>query len=123
MLCARDFFQILLSDIPMMSISASEFDALCRRVKSIRDEGGRFMNRHDLGCLAVAITSYLTSKYFTELAPGTQRMRRNLLKNICAEVRRLSAAEISEARNEIPSETPAHSVPWRPPQRRSWRTA
>jgi hypothetical protein len=34
------------------------------------------MNRHDLGCLAVAITSYLTSKYFTELAPGTQAMRR-----------------------------------------------
>jgi hypothetical protein len=108
----------------MMSISASEFDALCRRVKSIRDEGGRFMNRHDLGCLAVAITSYLTSEYFTELAPGTQRMRRNLLKNIFAEVERLSAAEISEARNEIPSETPARSAPWRPVhQRRNWTTA
>jgi hypothetical protein len=47
-----------------------------------------------------------------------------LLKNIRAEVRRLSAAEISEARNEIPSETPARSVPWRPVhQRRNWRTA
>jgi hypothetical protein len=93
-------------------------------VKSIRDEGGRFMNRHDLGCLAVAITSYLTSEYFTELAPGTQRMRRNLLKNIFAEVERLSAAEISEARNEIPSETPARSAPWRPVhQRRNWTTA
>ena len=70
-----------------------------------------------------AVTIYLTSKYFTELAPGTQRMRRNLLKNICAEVRRLSAAEISEARNEIPSETPTRSA-WRPArQRRSWSTA
>jgi hypothetical protein len=74
--------------------------------------------------LDAAVTSYLTSKYFTELAPGTQRMRRNLLKNICAEVRRLSAAEISEARNEIPSETPARSAPWRPVhQRQNWRTA
>ena len=74
--------------------------------------------------LDAAVTIYLTSKYFTELAPGTQRMRRNLLKNICAEVRRLSAAEISEARNEIPSETPARSVPWRPVhQRRNWTTA
>jgi hypothetical protein len=55
---------------------------------------------------------------------GEPRDRRNLLKNICAEVRRLSAAEISEARNEIPSETPARSVPWRPVhQRRNWRTA
>ena len=81
-------------------------------------------NRHNPSSLDAAVTSYLTSKYFTELAPGTQRMRRNLLKNICAEVRRLSAAEISEARNEIPSETPARSVPWRPVhQRRSWRTA
>jgi hypothetical protein len=81
-------------------------------------------NRHDLGSLAIAITSYLTSKYFTELAPGTQRMRRNLLKNIFAEVERLSAAEISEARNEIPSETPARSAPWRPVhQRRNWTTA
>jgi len=88
------------------------------------------MSSHNLS-LDAAITSYLTSKYFTELAPGTQRMRRNLLKNICAEVRRLSAAEISEARNEIPSETPAssaetptRSLPWRPVhQRRSWRTA
>jgi hypothetical protein len=89
-------------------------------------------NRHNPSSLDAAITSYLTSKYFTELAPGTQRMRRNLLKNIRAEVRRLSAAEISEARNEIPSETPARSVPWRPvhqrpayqrPARGSWRTA
>jgi hypothetical protein len=72
-------------------------------------------NRHDPSSLDAAITSYLTSKYFTELAPGTQRMRRYLLKSICAEVRRLSAA---------PSETPARSVPWRPVhQRRNWRTA
>jgi hypothetical protein len=76
------------------------------------------MSSHNLS-LDAAIASYLTSKYFTELAPGTQRMRRNLLKNICAEVRRLSAAEISE----IPSETPTRSVPWRPGRRRSWRTA
>ena len=99
-------------------------------------------NRHNPSSLDAAITSYLTSKYFTELAPGTQRMRRNLLKNIRAEVQRLSAAEISEAeisaaaaRNEIPSETPtgnafpvasaapARSAPWRPGHRRSWRTA
>jgi hypothetical protein len=81
-------------------------------------------DRHDLGRLAVAITGYLTSKYFTELAPSTQRMRRNLLNNMYAEVERLSAAEISEARNEIPSETPARSAPWRPVhQRRNWRTA
>ena len=80
-------------------------------------------NRHNPSSLDAAITSYLT-KYFTELAPGTQRMRRNLLKNIRAEVRRLWAAETSEARNEIPSETPARSVPWRPVhQRRNWRTA
>jgi hypothetical protein len=92
-------------------------------MKSIRDEGGRFMNRHDLGCLAVAITSYLTSKYFTELAPSTQRMRRNLLNNMYAEVERLSAAEISEARNEIPSETPARSVRRPVHQRRNWITA
>jgi hypothetical protein len=86
--------------------------------------GENMRDRHDPGSLDAAVTSYLTSKYFTELAPGTQRMRRNLLKNICAEVQRLSAAEISEARNEIPSETPARSVPWRPVhQRRNWRTA
>ena len=67
--------------------------------------------------------SMRTSPVFEPLlAPGTQRMRRNLLKNICAEVRRLSAPEISEARNEIPSETPARSVPWRPVHR-NWRTA
>jgi hypothetical protein len=81
-------------------------------------------NRHNPSSLDAAITSYLTSEYFTGLAPATQRMRRNLLKNMRAEVRRLSAAEISEARNEIPSETPARSVPWRPVhQRRNWRTA
>jgi hypothetical protein len=76
-------------------------------------------DRHD--SLDAAVTTYLTSKYFTELAPGTQRMRRNLLKNICAEVRRLSVAEISEARNEIPSETPARSTPWRPVHQRPAR--
>ena len=81
-------------------------------------------NRHNLSSLEAAVTGYLTSKYFTELAPGTQRMRRNLLKNMCAEVRRLSAAEISEARNEIPSEAPARSVPWRlAHRRRGWTTA
>jgi hypothetical protein len=92
--------------------------------------GENMLDRHDLGCLAVAITSYLTSKYFTELAPGTQRMRRNLLNNVFAEVQRLSVPEISEARNEILSETPAlseapaRSVPWRPERRRrSWTTA
>src|SRR5258706_550095 len=63
-------------------------------------------NRHNPSSLDAAITSYLTSKYFTELAPGTQRMRRNLLKNICAEVRRLSAAEISEALGRAPGFRP-----------------
>jgi hypothetical protein len=89
------------------------------------------MNRHDLGCLAVAITSYLTSEHFAELAPTTQRTRRSLLRNVFAQVERLSATEISGAspeisvaRNEIPSETPARSVPWRPVhQRRNWKTA
>ena len=33
------------------------------------------MNRHDLGCLAVAITSYLASEHFAGLAPATQRTR------------------------------------------------
>jgi hypothetical protein len=89
---------------------------------------GRVMNRHDLGCLAVAITSYLTSKYFTELAPGTQRMRRNLLNNVFAEVQRLSADEITKGDTaDLPPpdpRRPAHSVPWRPVhQRRNWRTA
>ena len=89
------------------------------------------MNRHDLGCLAVAITSYLTSEHFAGLAPTTQRTRRSLLRNVFAQVELLSATEISgaspeisEARNEIPSETPARSVPWRPVhQRRNWTTA
>jgi hypothetical protein len=76
-------------------------------------------NRHDPSSLDAAITSYLTSKYFTELAPGTQRMRRNLLKNICAEVRRLSAAEISEAPRDPPSL--ARSKPWRPVHQRPAR--
>ena len=81
-------------------------------------------NRHDPSSLDAAINSYLTSKYFTELAPGTQSMRRGLLRNVCAEVRRLCAPDISEARNETPSETPARSGPWRPVhQRRNWTTA
>jgi hypothetical protein len=76
-----------------------------------------------------AIAIYLASKYFADLAPVTRRLRRNLLKNVRAEVRRLCSAEISEAarneaRNEIPSETSARSAPWRPAhQRGSWRTA
>jgi hypothetical protein len=89
------------------------------------------MNRHDLGCLAVAITSYLASEHFAGLAPTSKRTRRSLLRTVfahaerqCASAQRLSAAEISEARNEIPSETPARSVPWRAVhQRRNWRTA
>ena len=60
------------------------------------------MNRHDLGCLAVAITSYLTSEYFTGLAPGTQRMRRRLLNNVFAEVQRLSADGPSETPVDLP---------------------
>jgi hypothetical protein len=84
------------------------------------------MNRHDLGCLAVAITSYLASEHFAGLAPTTQRTRRSLLRTVFTQAQRLSApgAEISEARNEIPSETSARSAPWRPAhQRRNWRTA
>jgi len=93
------------------------------------------MNRYDLGRAAVVITSYLTSKYFSELAPGTQRMRRNLLNNVFAHVQRPSAAEISEAGNEIlsetpapsetptPAETPTRSVPRPVHQRRNWTTA
>ena len=82
------------------------------------------MNRHDLGCLAVAITSYLASEHFAGLAPTTQRTRRSLLRTVFTQAQRLSVAEISEVRNEIPSETPARSVPWRPVhQRRNWTTA
>jgi hypothetical protein len=89
------------------------------------------MNRYDLGCLAVAITSYLASEHFAGLAPTTQRTRRSLLRTVFAHVQRLSATEISgappeisEARNGIPSETSARSAPWRPAhQRRNWRTA
>jgi hypothetical protein len=84
------------------------------------------MNRHDLGCLAVAITSYLTSEYFTGLAPGTQRMRRRLLNNVFAEVQRLSADGPSEAREpvDLPPPDPPRSKPWRPGhQRRNWITA
>jgi hypothetical protein len=89
------------------------------------------MNRHDLGCLAVAITSYLTSKYFTELAPGTQRMRRNLLNNVFAHVQRQSAENEVGGPSETPVDLPppdpprpARSAPWRPVhQRRNWTTA
>ena len=90
----------------------------------LRDEEADMSDLHNPDSLDAAVACYLTSQYFAELAPGTQRMRRNLLKNICAEVRRLSAAEISEARNEIPSEAPARSVPWRlAHRRRGWTTA
>jgi hypothetical protein len=54
---------------------------------------GRFMNRYDLGCLAVAITSYLASEHFAGLAPTTQRTRRSLLRTVFAHVQRLSATE------------------------------
>ena len=83
------------------------------------------LNRNDLGCLAVAITSYLASEHFAGLAPTTQRTRRSLLRTVFnQQAQRLCAAEISEARNEIPSETPARSAPWRPVhQRRNWTTA
>jgi hypothetical protein len=70
------------------------------------------MNRHDLGCLAVAITSYLTSEYFTGLAPGTQRMRRRLLNNVFAEVQRLSAAGqsfVTATQSTSTSKGPVHS--------------
>jgi hypothetical protein len=83
-------------------------------------------NRHNPSSLDAAVTSYLTSKYFTELAPGTQRMRRNLLKNICAEVQRLSADGPSETSEpvDLPPPDPPRSMPWRPVhQRRNWRTA
>jgi hypothetical protein len=69
------------------------------------------------------VNRYLNSEYFRALAPGTQKVRRSVLKGMCAEVRRLSAPEASEARNEIPSETTTRSA-WRPVhQRRNWRTA
>jgi hypothetical protein len=97
------------------------------------------MDSHDLGCLAVGITTYLNSKYFTELAPGTQAMRRRLLSNVSGaspeipEVRKTffqaDPKHGDEARNEIPSEPPAPSEPptrsWsrRPARRRGWSTA
>jgi hypothetical protein len=52
-------------------------------------------DRHDPGSLDAAVTSYLTSKYFTELAPGTQRMRRNLhARSLSALATRASAPEL-----------------------------
>jgi hypothetical protein len=84
----------------------------------------------DLDALDAAIASYLTSKYFTELAPGTRAMRRRLLKNIRAEVQRLSAADgdVSTVDTRTPEPVDphprTHSRPWRPVRRRgSWATA
>jgi hypothetical protein len=91
--------------------------------------------RHSL--LEVAVARYLTSEYFLGLAPMTRKKRRNVLKHMCAEVRRLSEiseAEISatEARKELhstvdlpPSDPdPPHSAPRRgSPRRRNWITA
>jgi hypothetical protein len=81
------------------------------------------MNRYDLGRMAVGLTTYMNSKYFTELAPGTQRMRRALLNNVFAEVQRLSADGPSEAREPVDL-PPRASLPRRPVHRRgSWMGA
>jgi integrase len=42
-------------------------------------------DRHDPGSVDAVVTSYLASKSFTDLAPATQRMRRALLRRLCAE--------------------------------------
>jgi hypothetical protein len=98
-------------------------------------------NHHNPIGLDAAIALYLSSKYFSELAPMTRSKRRGVLRNMRAEVQRLSAeiseAEISAAavRNEIFSETltgnafpvasaaPARSAPRQPGHRRSWLTS
>ena len=86
------------------------------------------MNRHDLGCLAVAITSYLASEHFAGLAPATQRTRRSLLRTVFTQAQR-SADGPSETLppDSAPLPDPersARSAPWRPAhQRRNWRTA
>ena len=81
------------------------------------------MNRHDLGCLAVAITSYLASEHFAGLAPTTQRTRRSLLRTVFTQAQRLSVAgqrlsvaEISEARKTVVS---MRDRPWRPSGRKN----
>jgi len=89
------------------------------------------MNRHDLGCLAVAITSYLASEHFAGLAPTSQRTRRSLLRTVFAHVQRLSAENEVGGPSETPVDLPppdpprpARSAPLRPERRRrSWTTA
>jgi hypothetical protein len=68
-----------------------------------------------------AISLYVGSTYFSELAPMTRSKRRGVLRNMRAEVQRLSGAEISQT----PSGTLAHSGrrAHQRPTRGSWRTA
>ena len=100
-------------------------------------------NRYDPSSLSLdaAITIYLRSEYFTQLAPVTQRKRRGVLRSIRAEVLRLSAEGLSETPPPHPVLPPARSVPWltplvtqntpaeglsetrQPARRRNWTTA
>ena len=99
-------------------------------------------NRYDPSSLSLdaAITVYLRSEYFTQLAPVTQRKRRGVLRSMRAEVLRLSAEGLSETPPPHPVLPPARSVPWltpltqskraeglsetrQPARRRSWITA
>ena len=99
-------------------------------------------NRYDPSTLSLdaAITIYLRSKYFTELAPITRNKRRGVLRSMRAEVLRLSAEGLSETSPPHPVLPPARSVPWlapltqnkraeglsetrQPAQRRNWTTA
>jgi len=98
-------------------------------------------NRYDPSTLSLdaAITIYLRSEYFTQLAPITRNKRRGVLRSMRAEVARL-AEGLSETPPPHPVLPPARSVPWlapltqnkraeglsetrQPARRRSWTTA
>ena len=98
-------------------------------------------NRYDPSTLSLdaAITIYLRSEYFTQLAPITRNKRRGVLRSMRAEVVRL-AEGLSETPPPHPELPPARSVPWlspltqskraeglsetrQPARRRSWITA
>src|SRR5215467_5844735 len=74
-------------------------------------------NRYDPSTLSLdaAITIYLRSEYYTQLAPITRNKRRGVLRSMRAEVLRLSAEGLSETSPPHPVLPPARSVPWLSP--------
>jgi hypothetical protein len=73
-------------------------------------------NRYDPSTLSLdsAISIYLRSEYFTQLAPITRNKRRGWLRSLRAEVVRL-AEGLSETPPPHPVLPPARSVPWLAP--------